>query len=36
MARFQVRCCINNQTMLDYFKAGRVTPQILHNLASAK
>ncbi len=35
MARFPVRCRIDNQTELDYFKAGGVMPYVLRNLASA-
>ncbi|WP_372708064.1 aconitate hydratase AcnA [Brevundimonas sp.] len=34
MARFPVRCRIDNQTELDYFKAGGVMPYVLRNLAS--
>lgn len=33
MARFPVRCRIDNQTELDYFKAGGVMPYVLRNLA---
>ena len=33
MARFPVRCRIDNQTRLDYFKAGGVMPYVLRNLA---
>jgi len=36
MARFPVRCRIDNQTELDYFKAGGVMPYVLRNLASGK
>jgi aconitate hydratase len=34
MARFPVRCRIDNQTELDYFKAGGVMPYVLRNLAA--
>jgi aconitate hydratase len=33
MARFPVRCRIDNQTELDYFRAGGVMPYVLRNLA---
>ncbi len=33
MARFPVRCRIDNQTELDYFKSGGVMPYVLRNLA---
>ncbi|MBN8529676.1 MAG: aconitate hydratase AcnA, partial [Caulobacterales bacterium] len=33
MARFPVRCRIDNQTELDYLKAGGVMPYVLRNLA---
>ena len=33
MARFPVRCRIDNQTELDYLKAGGVMPSVLRNLA---
>jgi aconitate hydratase len=33
MARFPVRCRIDNQTEMDYFKAGGVMPYVLRNLA---
>ena len=33
MARFPVRCRIDNATELDYFKAGGVMPYVLRNLA---
>ncbi len=33
MARFPVRCRIDNQTELEYFKAGGVMPFVLRNLA---
>ncbi|HUH23480.1 MAG TPA: hypothetical protein VLZ51_05410, partial [Brevundimonas sp.] len=33
VARFPVRCRIDNQTELDYFKAGGVMPYVLRNLA---
>src|SRR5690606_27987929 len=35
MARFPVRCRIDTQTELDYFKAGGVMPYVLRNLARA-
>ena len=35
MARFPVRCRIDNATELDYFKAGGVMPYVLRNLARA-
>jgi len=34
MARFPVRCRIDNQTELDYFRAGGVMPYVLRNLAA--
>jgi len=34
MARFPVRCRIDNQTELDYFRAGGVMPYVLRNLAT--
>ena len=33
MARFPVRCRIDNATEMDYFKAGGVMPYVLRNLA---
>ena len=33
MARFPVRCRIDNQTELDYLLAGGVMPYVLRNLA---
>ena len=34
MARFPVRCRIDNQTELKYFRAGGVMPYVLRNLAA--
>jgi len=33
MARFPVRCRIDNQTEMDYLLAGGVMPYVLRNLA---